>query len=336
MNNEPLIQATDLTIKYETSSEDIVAVSDATFTINQGEYFGLVGESGCGKSTLAKSIIGGLDSNGYVDSGELLYRGTDISNMSEQELNKEIRWKEISFIPQSSMDNLDPLRRINEQAIELAEVHTDFSRQEALNQFEEMFEIVGISPERITDYPHQFSGGMQQRAIIALSLFLKPSVVIADEPTTALDVIMQDQIFKYLDQIRDDLQMSMLLITHDISLVFESCDRMAVMHAGQIAEAGHVTDVYDEPRHPYSILLQEAFPDVRNPNKELKIIEGKPPQHLGEVASCSFVERCPWSTEDCRAAAPPAEEVEPNHVVSCIHANRVYEDRYSPQEEADD
>ncbi|MCW8173556.1 ABC transporter ATP-binding protein [Natrialba swarupiae] len=175
------------------------------------------------------------------------------------------------------MNSLDPLERISTQAVQLAGLHSDLNEEEALTKFEEMFEIVGIDPERIHDYPHQFSGGMKQRAIIALALFLEPSLIIADEPTTALDVIMQDQIFKHIDDIVDRVGTSIMLITHDIAVVFESCDRMAVMHGGQIAEVGPVTRIDNEPHHPYSTLLQEAFPDIREPNRDLSVIEGNRP-----------------------------------------------------------
>ncbi|MDX1746777.1 MAG: ATP-binding cassette domain-containing protein, partial [Halobacteriales archaeon] len=175
--------------------------------------------------------------------------------------------------------------------------------------------------------PHQFSGGMQQRALIALALFLDPAIIVADEPTTALDVIMQDQVFKYLDEIRETRDTSMILVTHDISVVFESCDQMAIMHAGQVAERGPVTDVFDNPRHPYAILLQEAFPDVRYPDRELGIIQGSPPQNIGTVDYCTFAERCPWAVEDCQVEAPPTSKVgdSEDHAVACIRSDEVLE-----------
>jgi oligopeptide/dipeptide ABC transporter ATP-binding protein len=198
---------------------------------------------------------------------------------------------------------------------------------EALDQFREVFEIVGLQPDRIDDYPHQFSGGMQQRVIIALALFLDPSLIIADEPTTALDVIMQDQIFNYLDRVQEESDRSLLLITHDISVVFESCERMGVMHAGQMVERGTVTNIFDEPRHPYAILLQEAFPDIRQPKQELETIDGAPPKNLGEVDHCTFVDRCPWAVEECSARAPPMEQVDhgENHYAGCIRWDEVHE-----------
>lgn len=326
--SEPLLEVEDLTIQYKTSNGILTAVSDASFTIDEGQYFGLVGESGCGKSTIIKGILGGLDNNGRIASGKIRYRGEEIQDLSEEERNQKIRWKEISWIPQGSMSSLDPLQRIDEQAIEIAQTHTDLSPEDIRTRIERMFDIVGLQKSRVSDYPHQFSGGMQQRALIALALFLEPSIIIADEPTTALDVIMQDQVFKYLDQIKEEKDTSMVLVTHDISVVFESCDKMAVMHAGQVAEVGSVTEVFDSPRHPYSILLQEAFPDVRYPNRNLGIIEGNPPQNMDDVDYCTFVDRCPWAVEECGQHAPELDAVDETidadpHSASCFRKDEV-------------
>ncbi len=325
---DPVLEVEGVDIHYETKGEPVRAVTDASFSIDQGEYFGLVGESGSGKSTVAKSVIGGLDRNGAVVDGEIRYKGTPIQDYTEAQLSEEIRWKEISLIPQGSMNSLDPIMKLSDQAVELAQTHTDWSKDKALDRFEELFEVVGLPQERIDDYPHQFSGGMQQRAIIALALFLKPSLIIADEPTTALDVIMQDQILKYLDKIKEEEDISMLLITHDISVVFETCDSMAVLHGGQVSESGSVEDVFDHPRHPYSILLKEAFPDIRYPDRELGIIEGQPPQLREEVDYCTFADRCPWAEEACRQAAPPLVESDvgdDDHLVGCIRHEEMEE-----------
>lgn len=326
----PLLELDEVTIKYETRTGQVTAVSDATLSVASGEYYGLVGESGSGKSTIAKAIIGGLDDNGTITSGAIRYDGREIQDYSTRQLNEEIRWNEISYIPQSSMNSLDPLQRISEQALEIAKTHTDLPKEEALDQFRELFEIVGLQPERIDHYPHQFSGGMQQRAIIALALFLRPSLVIADEPTTALDVIMQDQIFKYLDAINDELGTSMVMITHDISLVFETCSEMAIMHGGQIAESGSVRSLYNNPRHPYGMLLQQAFPDIRYPDRQLEIIEGSPPKTLGEVNHCTFADRCPWAEAECRDRAPPLEPAtdssDDDHLVACLREDDIHSD----------
>lgn len=336
---EPLLDVRDLTIEYETERGTITAVSDVSFTVDKAEYFGLAGESGSGKSTIIKSIMGGLDSNGQVASGEIYYKGQPIHEMSEKELNDKIRWNEISWIPQSSMNSLDPLKRVSKQATDIAARNSDYSEAEALEKFKEMFELVGIQESRIHDYPHQFSGGMQQRAIIALALFLDPELIIADEPTTALDVLMQDQIFQYLISLREESDTSAIVVTHDISIIFESCDSMALMHAGQMAEIGTVEEVHQNPRHPYALLFQNAFPDIRHPNQELEIIEGHPPEMLGDTNFCSFVDRCPWATEECRKEAPPKTTVkmdeQQSHQIHCFHGDTVYKEYQAEQQEAE-
>ncbi len=326
MSNK-LLEVDDLTVRYETDEGDLTAVSNASFSVDKKEFYGLAGESGSGKSTLAKAIIGGLDDNGKVTSGKIKYKGTEIQDYTEKEFNNNLRWKEIAWIPQGAMNSLDPLMKISEQATRIAQRHTDLSKNEALEKFKEMFNVVGIAPSRVTDYPHQFSGGMAQRAIIAMALFLEPDLVIADEPTTALDVIMQDQVFKYLDGVKEEINTSILLITHDISVIFESCDGVAIMHSSQVTENGDINKVYESPRHPYAIMFQDAFPDIREPDRDLQIIEGYPPQLVGEVNKCSFVDRCPWAVEECYNSAPEQEAIsdEDDHYAACFRKDEVHE-----------
>lgn len=322
---EPLLEVENVDITYRMNSDDVHAVTNASFTIGPNEYFGLVGESGCGKSTLAKSVIRGLDSNGEISSGTIRYKGREIQDFSEKEYNEEIRWKEIAVIPQAAMNSLNPLAKLSDQAIEIAQVHTDWSAEKAVDRLKELFDIVGLPQSRVTDYPHQFSGGMKQRAIIAMSLLLNPSLIIADEPTTALDVIMQDQFLKHIDDLRDERDLALLLITHDIAVVFETCDSMAVMHGGQIAERGTTKEVFSTPRHPYTILLQESFPDARYPDRELEVIEGSPPALRDEVDYCTFAGRCPWAEQECQEALPPVESLNRNdsHAVSCFRSDEM-------------
>lgn len=326
--SEPLLAVEDLTIQYETRNGKLTAASNVSFDIEEGEYFGLAGESGCGKTTVAKAILGGLDENGEIASGTIRYKGEPIQDFSESEFSEKVRWTEISWIPQGSMSSLNPLLRISEQAAEIAAVHTTMNEEAAVEKVKELFAIVGLSPERVTDYPHQFSGGMQQRALIALSLFLEPSLLIADEPTTALDVIMQDQVFRHLDEIQAELDISMLLITHDISVVLESCERMGVMHSGQISEVGSVHAVYNDSHHPYTILLKRAFPDIRYPDRTLGVIEGDPPQNIGEVDYCSFAQRCPWAIDECELQAPELRSPstgDEGHEVACVRRDEMRE-----------
>ncbi len=331
--SEQILEIENLTIQYETNSGDLTAVSNASVGVNEGRYLGLVGESGCGKSTLAKALLGGLDENGSIESGKIIYKGEEIQEFSQERLNEEIRWKEISYIPQSSMNSLDPLKRVSAQAVKIAQRHSDKTEEEALERFRELFRVVGLAEERIHDYPHQFSGGMQQRAIIALALFLDPSLIIADEPTTALDVIMQDQILKYLEDLRSEYDISMILITHDISVVFETCDDITIMHSGQVVEKGTTRELYYHPQHPYSILLQEGFPDIRYPNRELGTIEGHPPETLGDADYCTFESRCPLAEPECRQSAPSLTDVETElgeetqHGVACFRREEAIEYR---------
>jgi oligopeptide/dipeptide ABC transporter ATP-binding protein len=315
----------EITYRMEATS-DITAVSDCTFEVYPGEYFGLVGESGCGKSTVAKSVVGALDANGEITGGEIRFKGNPIHHFSEKQYRNDLRWTDIAVIPQASMNSLDPITKISDQAVEIGQTHTDRSADELRDRLADLFEIVGLSASRADDYPHQFSGGMEQRAVIAFALLLEPSLIIADEPTTALDVIMQDEILAYFDEIKDG-DFSMLMITHDMSVVLENCDSMAVLHAGQTAETGSVTEIHDGPRHPYTKLLQEAFPDIRYPNQELMEIPGNPPELTDDVDYCTFADRCPWAIEDCRRGAPPLESTGTGdrHTSSCIRRDEVPE-----------
>lgn len=323
--SDPLLEVENLDIHYKIRDGELRAVTDATFQVESNQYFGLVGESGCGKSTLAKSVIQGLDSNGRITGGSIRYKGRELQALSQRQFDREIRWNEIAIIPQSAMNSLNPLDRIIEQARKITKTHTDWSAEKTRQKLIELFEVVGLPGSRIDDYPHQFSGGMKQRAIIALSLLLEPSLVIADEPTTGLDVIMQDQFLKHLDEIREVRDFSLLFITHDIAVVFELCDSMAVMHGGQIAESGSTSDVFHSPTHPYTILLQQAFPDYRYPERDLQEITGTPPNLQEEVGACTFVERCPWAVPECRQGAPPLTEVLEEdgqmHRAACIRSD---------------
>ena len=305
----PLLEIDNLDVNYRVGDEQLRAVSGASFRIEENRYFGLVGESGCGKSTIAKSLINALDANGQIAGGSVIFRGDEIQELTEAEFKDQYLWNEIAFIPQSAMNSLDPLMKVSEQATKIAKEHTDWSEEEALERFKELFDVVGLPESRIHHYPHQFSGGMKQRTIIALALLLQPSLIIADEPTTALDVIMQDQILNHLQEIRQDRNLSMLIITHDISVVFENCDDVAVMHGGQVAETGGVVDIYQRPRHPYTILLQRAFPDVRFRDRPLETIDGEPPVLRQPMEFCSFANRCPWAQEECEEGSPPLERV---------------------------
>ena len=299
-----LLEVDDLEVYYRSSNGPVKAVDGVSFELEEGETLGLVGESGCGKSTLAKAIIGILPKNGYINGGEIRFRGDDLTTMPEKR-RRMLRWDEISMIAQSAMNALDPVYTIREQIVEAIEAHNrQMNRKDAQALIDEMFDLVGLDRERQTDYPHQFSGGMRQRAMIAMALVLNPSIILADEPTTALDVIMQDQILKRINGIQAEVNSSMLVITHDVAVVAETCDRVVVMYAGEIAEEGPVTEIFEQPYHPYTLGLKSAFPNIQLTNQDLISIGGYPPDLSNPPSGCRFAPRCPLATATCRDENP--------------------------------
>jgi peptide/nickel transport system ATP-binding protein len=304
-----LLEVEDLEVYYDTEEGPAQAVDGISFSLEEGENLGVVGESGCGKTTLAKALIGILPDNGYVNGGRIDFKGEDLTQATPKR-RRELKWEEISMIAQSAMNSLDPVYTIREQIVEAIEAHRrKMSRKESNQIVDEMFELVGLDPDRANDYPHQFSGGMRQRAMIAMSLALEPSLILADEPTTALDVIMQDQILKRISEIQDQINSSMLVITHDVSVVAETCDRVIVMYAGKIAEEGPVEDIFGKPYHPYTIGLKRAFPNIQKRNQDLMSIAGYPPELIDPPEGCRFAERCPMATEQCEHEQPPAMQM---------------------------
>jgi len=320
-----VLEINNLEVNYRTDEGAVQAVDGVSLTVKEGETVGIVGESGCGKSTFARSIIGTLPDEGHVEAGEIRFRGIDLTSLSPRE-RREYMWEEISFIPQSAMNGLDPVYTIRDQIIEAIETHRPTTSEAEANQtVEEMFEIVGLAPDRADDYPHQFSGGMRQRAMIAMALTLDPGLILADEPTTALDVIMQDQILKRIRETQRELDLSMIIITHDVSVVAETCDRVAVMYAGKLAEVGPVEDVFGSPYHPYTIGLTHAFPNIQDREQDLLSIPGHPPELVDPPSGCRFADRCPMATEKCRAEEPPAVQNGPL-ISYCHHADRIDSD----------
>lgn len=320
-----MLEINDLETRYTTDAGDVHAVSGVSFTVDQKETLGLVGESGCGKTTLAKSIFDLLPRNGDVVSGSVKLNGTEITELSEAELRKQIRWQEISMIPQTAMNGLDPVQTVGDQIIQVIRTHEDVSKKEARQRARDLFEELGLDPERISDYPHQFSGGMAQRAMIALSLALSPSIVLADEPTTALDVMIQDRILNLINNIQDDYEMGMIMITHDMSVVSETCDTIAVMYAGQIVESADSRSVIKNPRHPYTMGLRNAFPDISEDSQELVSVPGEPPELIDPEPGCKFAPRCPFAVDECRETDPEPREFEDGHIVECHRADEAEE-----------
>lgn len=317
-----VLEVNDLEVYYEMEGDDVRAVDGLSFSIEPGETLGIVGESGCGKSTLAKAVLGILSDNGYVNNGEIIFEGTDLAKLSPKERRKYM-WKEISMIPQSAMNGLDPVYTVREQIIEAIETHErGVAKAKANETVDELFELVGLDPARADTYPHQFSGGMRQRAMIAMSLALDPAVILADEPTTALDVIMQDQILNRIEHIQAEIDSAMIVITHDVSVVAETCDRVLVMYAGELAEEGPVGDIFERPYHPYTLGLKRAFPNIQQSSQDLISIPGYPPELAPPPSGCRFAERCPLATDKCREESPPINK-HGELSTRCHHSDRV-------------
>jgi oligopeptide/dipeptide ABC transporter ATP-binding protein len=321
-----MLDVRNLSTFFQTRAGDARAVDDVSFDIKGGENFGLVGESGCGKTTAVKSIIKLLPPNGRIVAGQILFRGQDLVLLPPEEIRR-IRWKQISMISQSAMNSLDPVYRVGDQIVEAIQAHESATRAEALERARSLFTLVGIDPKRLTDYPHQFSGGMKQRSIIAMALALDPNLIIADEPTTALDVIVQDQILRRIRGLLASRQASMILITHDISVVAEMCDRVAVMYAGKIVEIGAVAALFKRPCHPYTLGLQNAFPSVHGEKQDLISIPGSPPKLVNPPPGCRFAPRCPFAEAVCRTEAPAMQEVSSGHSAACHRLDRIDEMR---------
>jgi len=317
-----LLEVKDLKIYYRIPAGIVRAVDGVSFELEGGQTLGLVGESGCGKTTAAKAIIDLLAQNGWIESGEIIFNGRNVVGLSHDEIIK-YRWEEVSMISQSAMNSLDPVYRVGDQIVEAIQAHRSISRAEAYRRVHELFDLVGLARERARDYPHQFSGGMKQRAVIAMALALDPLLIIADEPTTALDVLVKDQIIMKIKELLKKLQSAMILITHDISVVAETCERMVVMYAGKVMEYGDTEIIFTNPYNPYTLGLQNAFPSIIGSKRDLISIPGSPPNLLDPAAGCLFAERCPFETDICSQDAPVSTEVEPGHYSFCHHIDRI-------------
>jgi peptide/nickel transport system ATP-binding protein len=281
------------------------ALEKVSFTLREGEILGLVGESGCGKTTLMLSLMRLLAATGRIVEGEIIFRGQDLLDLTEARM-ADVRWKHISMIFQGAMNALNPVRRVSDQIAEAIWQHypvSDKAQVEA--RVSELLELVGIDPGRKTDYPHQFSGGMRQRVMIAMALACTPQIVIADEPTTALDVMIQAQILQLLAELREKLGVAVLFVTHDLGVVAELCDTVLVMYGGVVAEYADVDTIYNHPRHPYTQELLKAFPDLSNPTGKLAAIPGYPPRLDALPPGCRFAPRCPAVFDRCHTAQPP-------------------------------
>ena len=319
-----LLELEGLEVGYEDQGDVITAVDAVDLTVDANEKVGIVGESGCGKSTVIKSIIGILDDNGRILGGEINFKGEDISAYSPEEMNERVRWKEISYVPQNAMAALDPVYRLGAQIIEVILEHTDQSKHEARSRAEELLAQVGLDADRMYDYPHELSGGQRQRGVIALALALEPSLILADEPTTGLDVVIQDEILGLLDTIQRDLNCGVVLVTHDMSVVAEVADKTAVMYGGRVMEVGTTTDVFTWSAHPYTIGLKNAFPTLSRGDgrSELISIPGAPPDLRDPPTGCRFTARCPFATDKCGETEPPVVEVGDGQRAKCHYTDQ--------------
>ncbi|MFQ5400342.1 MAG: ABC transporter ATP-binding protein [Anaerolineae bacterium] len=314
---KPLLTVEDLTMHYTTRKGDVSAVDNVSFTLREGESIGLVGESGCGKTSVALSLLRLLPDNASFKGGHIWMGEQDLLSLSEPEMNK-VRWNRISMVFQAAMNALNPVYRVADQIIEAIDLHWGVtSEEQARERVAQLFEMVGLDPTFMDRYPHEFSGGMRQRAIIAMALACNPDVIIADEPTTALDVIVQDRILKELKKVQEKMGMSMIYISHDIAVIAEVSDRIGVMYAGRMAEMAPAVDIFERPLHPYTYALMSAFPSIRGEKHELVTIPGEPPDLLHPPSGCRFNPRCPNATERCRQEHPPFTEMGNDHVVAC-------------------
>jgi peptide/nickel transport system ATP-binding protein len=311
------LEIRDLKVHYRTSRGPVRAVDGVSLEIGEGESLGLVGESGCGKTTLGLSLLGLLPPKAVVE-GEILFNGEDLTQKTEEEMRR-VRWKEISMIFQAAMNALNPVYRVEDQILEAILAHEEIPEEEARQRVRRLFELVHLDPSRAAQYPHEYSGGMRQRAIIAMALACGPKLLIADEPTTALDVMTQREILEEIRKLRERLGMSLLYISHDLSLLPQVCHRTAVMYAGKIIESAPSKTLMERPLHPYTKGLMASYPSLRGPTQELVPMAGEPPNLLSPPPGCRFHPRCtqPPASGVSREKEPPLKEVETGHLVAC-------------------
>ena len=295
-----ILEVKNLNMSYKTLDGEVEAVKNVSFTVKEGESFGIVGESGCGKTSVAMSLLQLQADNGKITNGEIIFDGQNIVDLSETQLRK-VRWNGISIVFQGAMNSWNPVIKIGEQIREaIREHYPDKTKEENTNKITELFEIVGLDSSIIDRFPHELSGGMKQRAVIALALSCDPKLIIADEPTTALDVVIQDQILNEIRKVQEILGLSLIYISHDIAVIAEMTDNMAVMYAGSIVEMGKTSNVFSNPKHAYTRMLLESTPSIVGPKKKLRSLDGEPPSLIDNDPYCLFSYRCPNPDENCK------------------------------------
>ena len=315
----PILSVEDLTMHYTTRKGDVSAVNNVSFTLREGQSLGLVGESGCGKTSIAISLLKLLPDNAKIKGGHIWMGDTDLVPLNDEEMRR-FRWKRISMVFQAAMNSLNPVHKVGDQIIEAMDQHLGVQTvEQSRRRVTELFDLVGIDPAMIDRYPHEFSGGMRQRAVIAMALSCNPDIIIADEPTTALDVIVQDRVLRKLELVQRTLNMAMIYISHDIAVIAEVSDRIGVMYAGNMVELATAVDTFERPLHPYTYALMSAFPSIKGPKKELETLPGEPPDLLDPPPGCRFHPRCPYATEICQQEAPPFKDHGDEHLAACWH-----------------
>ena len=312
----PLLEVEDLAVRFALRNGSVKAVDGVSFRLDDGEALGIAGESGCGKTTTALSLVRLLPANGRIKGGSVKLFGIDLVPKNEKQLAR-YRWREISIVFQGAMNALNPVRRVGDQIAEPIEVRLGQSRDASNKRARELLDLVGIPKQRAGAYPHELSGGMRQRAMIAMALACDPAIVIGDEPTTALDVMVQAQILQLLERLRHELGLSLMLITHDLSVIAETCDRVMVMYAGKVAEEGPVSRVFTAPRHPYTRKLLSAFPNIHADRRTLDVIQGAPPDLRTPPPGCRFAPRCGFAMDVCREVVPPEVRFSDGVRVAC-------------------
>jgi peptide/nickel transport system ATP-binding protein len=312
-----MLEVQDLKTYYSTLKGDVKAVDDVRLQIEKGEALGLVGESGCGKTTLALAIMRLLPWNGRIVGGKIILNDVNIIGLDEDTFDKDYRWKRMSYVFQGAMNALNPVFKVGAQIAEAITIHEDVEKKEAMDRARELFRLVGIDPVRITSYPHELSGGMKQRAMIAMALACNPDFIIADEPTTALDVIVQAQTLEVIRELQKKLGLTMMLITHDLSVVAQTCTACAIMYAGNIFEYADIDTIFSDPAHPYTEALTRAFPSIKEDRRELDSIAGVPPNLLNPPTGCRFNPRCTRRMEICTKEKPEYLELGERHFAAC-------------------
>ena len=321
-DDKAFLDIRDLVVEYHTDDAVIHAVNGVSLTLNKGETLGLVGEAGAGKTSIARSILRILpDPPAKVMGGEIWFDGEDNLSLPEKKM-RTIRGNKISMIFQDPMTALNPIMTVGSQISEAIRLHNNITRAEADKQAIKMLEMVGIPGQRFGNYPLEFSGGMKQRVVIAMALACKPELLLADEPTTALDVTIQAQVLEMMRELQKTLNTSVILITHDLGIVAEMCEKVAIIYAGEIVEYGSAEDIFDHRQHPYTEGLFGSIPTLQTTAKRLSPIKGMMPDPANLPDCCKFAERCPYASDECRKAVPGMTEVSPGHTVRCVRARK--------------